>query len=394
MRSTFSASRLVLATAAAAWLAPACGTPEPSTSSGTCSGVELVVAAGDYSLTSGAICAAPGSCARGADLGDDPMLASTGGRMFFVARSEDLLFEVDPGCGQPKTKLSVASLAPHTSDGIRLTANPHDVASAPDGTLFVPLYNTPLIAVFGPGDEKPTTLDISGYDPDGNPQADAVNIVAVDGVPKAFVTLERLDDGDKLRSKQKSQMLRIDVATRTIEAAIDLVGRNPFNPMSELDGALFMAEPGNFDADDDELAGIERFDTATSTSRLVVRERDLGGSVAEVAVTAGCGAAIVAGPEMDVNPTWLVTFEPETGRILSSKEAPLLGPTPGYDLQGLAWSGDTLYVGDRRRGASGFPVHVFARTDGCVLVDAGRKLDLPYSPIALRPARQQQLQSR
>jgi hypothetical protein len=376
----------------AAWLVPACSSIDDTPSNGACSGVELIVATSDYNENGGAICGAPGSCARGTDLGSDPMLSLTNGRAFFLARDEDLLFEVDAACGQPTASLSLTSLAPIPADGIRRPANPHDVAAAPDGTLLVALYDTPKIAIFGPGEKKPTAIDISAYDDDGNPQADAVNIVLVGGAPKAFVTLERLDDNDKLRSKQKSQMLRIDVATRTIEAAIDLQGRNPFNPMSELAGGLFMAEPGNFDAADDELAGIERFDTATSTSRLVVRERDLGGSVAEVSVTAGCGAAIIAGPQVDVNPTWLVTFDPETGRITSGKENPVLGPTPGYDLQGLAWRGDTLYVGDRRRGAAGYPVHVLTRKEGCVLVDSARTVDLPYSPVALRPA--QQLQSR
>jgi len=89
-----------------------------------------------------------------------------------------------------------------------------------------------------------------------------------------------------------------------------------------------------------------------------------------------------------VNPTWLVTFDPETGEIFSSKESPALGPTPGYDLQGLAWRGDQLYVGDRRRGAGGFPVHVLARKDGCTLAETGRTIELPQRPVALRPAHQ------
>lgn len=391
MRSALSAPLLAVGIATAGLFVPACGSNQ--TEAPTCDGVELIVAASDYSRQGAAVCGAPGACARGADLGGDPMLAMSNGRAFFLARENDLLFEVDAACGQPTSRLSVTTLAPiEPTTGARRPANPHDVAVAPDGTLIVPLYDTARIAFFAPGEDKPTSIDISSRDPDGNPQADAVRVVTVGGVPKAFVTLERLDDFDKLKSKQPSEMLRIDVATRSIEAAIELEGRNPFNPMSELDGALFMAEPGNFDAADEERAGIERFDTATSTSRLVVHERDLGGSVAEIAVTDGCGAAIVAGPEVDVNPTWLVTFDPVTGRLFSSKESPALGPTPGYDLQGLAWRGDQLYVGDRRRGGGGFPVHVLARKEGCTLVETGRTIELPQRPVALRPA--QQLQSR
>ena len=183
-------------------------------------------------------------------------------------------------------------------------------------------------------------------------------------------------------------MLRIDVATRQVEATIELAGRNPFNPMAEHEGALFLAEPGNFNTADDPLAGIERFDSATSTTRLLVAEKDLGGSVAEIAVTEGCGAAIIAGPKQDVNPTSLVTFDPTTGRVLSTASAPVLGPTPGYDLQGLAWRNGSLYVGDRRAAAGGYQAHVFDREPGtCVLRATSRSIALPQRPVALRPSK-------
>jgi hypothetical protein len=368
---------------------PACGGStgtENAPPNTTCPGVELIVAASDYS--SSVVCGAPGACSHGTDLGGDPMLATSNGRAFLLSRDNDLLFEVDPSCGHPASSLSVRSLSPiNAATGQRLPANPHDAAAAPDGTVVVPLYTAAAIAFFKDGKLEPNPIDLSPYDEDGNPQADAVRIVEVGGVAKAFVTLERLDDADFLRSKQTSQMLRIDVATRTVEATVDLVGRNPFNPMSELGGALYMAEPGNFDTADDELAGVERFDTATSTSRLLVRERDLGGSVAEIAVTDGCAAAIVADPQKDINPTSVVTFDPTSGQVLASRANPVLGPTPGYDLQGLAWRGKLLYVGDRRRGANGYAVHVLERKDGCTLVDTGRTIDLPQRPVALRAAR-------
>lgn len=365
----------------------ACGStadePSAPTAPSSCNAVELIVAASDYS--SSIVCGAPGDCARGADLGSDPMLSLANGRAFFVARDNDLLFEVDPHCGKPSNSVSVSALAPTDSLGRRRPANPHDVAAAPDGTIVVPLYNAARVAFIKDGILEPRSIDLSAFDDnDGNPQADAVRVVDVGGASKAFVTLERLDDDDFLRSKRKSQMLRIDVATRTLEAAIDLEGRNPFNPMSELAGRLFMAEPGNFDAGDEDLAGIERFDTASSTSQLLVHERDLGGSVAEVAVTEGCGAAIVAGPQEQVNPTSVATFDPATGAVVMTAATSALGPTPGYDLQGLAWRGDTLYVGDRRRGGNGYVVHVLQRTDGCRLTDTGRTIDLQQRPVALR----------
>jgi hypothetical protein len=174
-------------------------------------------------------------------------------------------------------------------------------------------------------------------------------------------------------------MLHIDVATRNPEGTAELAGRNPFNPMTHAGGALYMPEPVNFAAAKEDNGGIARFDVASSTTKLVVAEKELDGSVAEVSVDGECGAAIVAGPEKAVNPTSVITFHARDGK----PSAAVLGPTPGYDLQGLAWRGNTLYVGDRRE----LSVHVFER-DGasCALRDTGRTIPLPKRPVALRPA--------
>src|SRR5687768_18554177 len=82
---------------------------------------ELLVAASDYS--SSQVCAAPGGCRTGADLGKDPMLASSNGRAFFVARDKDLVIELDPTSATPLARTSV-----HI-EGTQV-ANPHDVAAA------------------------------------------------------------------------------------------------------------------------------------------------------------------------------------------------------------------------------------------------------------------------
>jgi hypothetical protein len=320
----------------------------------------------------------------GVDLGGDPQLSASNGRVFMLARGNDLVFEVDASCGTPKARFSVNDDA----YAVRGNANPHDVAAAKDGTLFVALYNVPRIAFVKNGAVE-GSLDLSAYDPDGNPEAESVRIVDVAGAQKAFVTLERLTRrGLNLRSERPSSMLRIDVATRKVEATIELAGRNPFNPMAEWNGLLFLAEPGNFDANDEPLAGIERFDTGTSTTQLFIAERNLGGSVAEVAVEDGCGAAIVAGSEPTINPTSLVAFDARTGEVFGSARAPLFGPTPGFDLRGLAFRNGALYVGDRRREGGGYTVHIFDHEAGtCKLHDTGRTLLLPLPPVAMRAAR-------
>ena len=141
------------------------------------------------------------------------------------------------------------------------------------------LYEAAAIVILSPAGDITSTIDLSSYDSDGNPDADAISIDDTPAGEKAFVALDRLNPYPT--SVQPSWMLRIDVPTQAVEAQLVLAGRNPFGPMQDIDGILWIAEPGNFDEGAESDAGVERFDTATSTSALVARETALGGSVAE-----------------------------------------------------------------------------------------------------------------
>lgn len=357
----------------------------PTTAPSVCADGELVVAAASSNYKDGAICAVPsrGQDFRGVDLAD-PALAASHGRTFILGRSLDLVFELEPSCGTPISRASVNDLAPLPGSSSS-SANPHDVAVAPDGTLFVTLFNVGKLAFLKDG-RLDGALDLSAYDVDGNPNSEAVEIVDVAGRAKAFVTLEMLDNDQKtLPPRGESRMLRVDAATRAVEASIPLVGVNPFGSMYEHGPFLYLAVPRDFLQADEERAGIERFDTRTSTSVMLVRESDIGASVAQVAVVDGCGVAIVADDTTE-NATSLVSFDPATGAMVASLAAPLLR-SDGYDIQGLAWRGDTLYVGDRRAIAGGYPIHVFDRAPGtCTLTPSERRITISQPPVALRAA--------
>jgi len=180
------------------------------------------------------------------------------------------------------------------------------------------------------------------------------------------------------------------VATAKVEAEIPLVGRNPFGMVQ--DGSiLWLSEPGEssgggFASTTDTLGGIERFDTSTSTTALLVHEADLGGSVTEVAVSGSCAGAIVADATL-VNATSLVTFDPATGAVIASaSHSPYAttGSSGGFYLQGTVWVGGNLYVGDRRRAGNGFPLHGFQASGACGLTLQPDTIFLPLPPVQLR----------
>jgi hypothetical protein len=338
--------------------------------------------ASDYSSSSvGGLSLALGvlSDASGVDLGADPALAISRGRAFFVARDQSAIIEIDPHCGTPVSRVDVP--APPGAFG---ALDPQDVGVARDGSLWVPLFDVPALVVMGDNGELTRTIDLSGYDGDGNPNASSVAMVDTALGEKAFVVLERLDDSDGYAADQAAWMLRIDVATAFVEGTVVLAGRNPFGLMVAEGGVLWLADPGSWSDANEANAGIERFDPATSTSQLVVTESDLGASVAEVAVSGSCGVAIVADASA-ANATSLVTVDVASGAIQTSvANSPL--STAGYDLEGLEIVGNVVMVGDRRRAADGYPVHLFNMDDSCQLSPVDPVM-ISQPPVALRQVR-------
>jgi len=345
----------------------------------SCPASDALWAASDYSSSAAGALALAGtvtSTTGRVDLGADPALSVSRNRAFYVARDEDLVFELDPDCGSPTTRWNI-----HQASQAG-TSDPQDVAVASDGSLWVPLYDVPSLVVLSQEGDVARTIDLSAYDGDGNPNASAIAIVDTPAGEKAFVTLERLDDQDGYKSEQPSWMLRVDVASGSVETNVVLAGRNPFGMDREGD-VLWLAEPGNFDDAAEPLAGVERFDTSTSTTALVAHESDLGGSVAEVSVSGGCGAAVVADATTNVNATSLVTFDPQAGTAITPAASSPLA-TDGFDLEGLASVGGALLVGDRRRASAGYPVHVLDAAPPCSLTERPDAIFLPLPPVGVR----------
>jgi streptogramin lyase len=363
--------------AGSAALLMGCGsTPAPGpVANSVCGPSDALWVASDYSSSAVGALALSGkvtSTVGRVDLGADPVLAVSRGRAFFVARDTDTVFELDPTCGTPIASYNVHLASyPGTSD-------PYDVAVARDGSLWVPLFAAAAILVLSPGGDVARVIDLSSYDSDGNPDVSAIAIVDTPAGEKAFVALDRLNPYPT--SVQPSFMLRLDVATGQIETHIVLAGRDPIGTMQNQNGILWLSEPGKYDDATEAQAGVERFDTSTSTTSLIAVEGNLGGSVIEVSVSGGCGVAIVAAPTT-ANATSLALFDPSTGEVLAPASLSPLA-TDGFDLGGLTWSSSgAMLVGDRRRASSGYPVHVF---DGaCAPMERADSVFLPLPPIAV-----------
>jgi hypothetical protein len=362
----------------------ACASATPASTSSSCPGSNALWVASDYTSSSVGALSVTGSLwatTGRINLGADPGLAISNGHAFFVARDQDAIFALDPKCGAPMQEWNV-----HQADHAG-SSDPQDVGVASDGSMWIPLYDVPTLLVLSPTGAVLHAIDLSSYDTDGNPQAMGVAILMTPAGEKAFVPLQRLNDQDNLASEQPSWMLRIDVPSAKVEATIVLAGRNPFGLTEQPDaGVIWLADPGNFDASSEPQAGIERFDTATSTTALVADEASLGGSVTEVAVQGACGAAIVADATL-VNATSLVTFDPSSGvPIAPANQSPLstAGAGGGFFLEGTAWLDGELFVGDRRRAANGYPLHGLLASAACALTLQPDVVFLPQPPVAVR----------
>jgi hypothetical protein len=362
----------------------ACAGATPATSPSSCPGSNALWAASDYTSSSVGALSVAGSLwatTGRVNLGADPALAVSNGHAFFVARDQDAIFALDPKCGTPMQPWNV-----HQADHPG-SSNPQDVGVASDGSMWIPLYGVPRLLVLSPTGAVLHAIDLSSYDADGNPQAMGIAVLMTPAGEKAFVPLQRLNDRNNFASEQPSWMLRIDVPSAKVEATIVLAGRNPFGLTQQPDaGVIWLADPGNFDDSAEPQAGIERFETATSTTALVAEEASLGGSVTEVAVQGACGAAVVADATL-VNATSLVTFDPSSGApIAPATESPLstTGAGGGFFLEGTAWLDGELFVGDRRRAPSGYPLHGLRASAACALTLQPDMVFLPQPPVAVR----------
>jgi hypothetical protein len=369
---------------------PACsGSPAPPASCGADGGASpvVLVATCDYDQSSEVGFLSADGCPRfysgaGGVLGGDPALASSAGRLFWLARDTGDVLELDP-------RTAAVLHGPWTTNDADAggTSDPQDIAVDPvTSELWIARFNVSTIEIkSSDGSADLGHIDLSGVaGVNRNPDMSSIRIV--DG--KAYVALEMLDDKDQ--PTNPSYLVRLDVASRTIDTALELKGRNPFGLMVEDDSAagtvLYLADPGSFALTNETDAGIERVDLASFTSELVVRESDIGASVDQVSVAGGCLTAIVAGPD-PANVTSLISVDLASGTIATPLSKGFLYTDAGFELAGMAWLGGGVnLVGDRTAvPGKGYPVHAIAASSGCALTETALSMYAPQGPVALEP---------
>jgi hypothetical protein len=288
-------------------------------------------------------------------LSGNGILASAGGRSFFVDQQQGVLDPIDA-----KTLgLSGDPVATYAADQDHAEPNPHGVDVDADGNLWIARYGMGSLAVVTPAGKIAATIDLSDLDPDGLPDMEAVH---VDG-DRVHVAIERLEfnaDGNGLVSPRGPGMIvTLDRLTHQRLGTFLLAGRNPFGRFVPMDAAgtrFAIATAGRSFATDPE-DGIDVVDFATGTATQLISETALGGTVSELIIAGPTEAYAIVLGDGEKSPTSLVRFDPSKGTCTQ-----VLDAAPLFLHAGLALDGGLVLVGDHT--IKGAAILAFDRATG------------------------------
>lgn len=203
-------------------------------------------------------------------IGNDPMVRKRGNELFVVNRSD----------GNNVTILDATTFEVIDQLATGAGSNPQDVAISGD-KLFVPGFGTKGVIVLQRGLGVQTTIDLSAFDPDGQPNC--ISAYAVAG--KIFVACELLDPSFQPRGPGRIAV--IDAATNALVTSFALANANPFGVFEQLpDGVLggdlvIPTVPSFFDFN---VGCVERISTGATPAAhgCLVSNADLGGYAARL----------------------------------------------------------------------------------------------------------------
>jgi hypothetical protein len=274
--------------------------------------------------------------------------------LFIVGRKNGKLTEIDRA-GAPLRTISVVD------DGLDATsANPYDVAIAPDGKLWVTRYNQPTLLVLNADGTRAGTVDLSTLaDPDGRPEMAAIAIVG--GI--AYVALDRLSPsvgGSDPAPTDYSSIVSIDTTSQPWTAKLfqklpvptprERFRHAQFGPATDLWisclGAPRSVPPSPGALIKIDLTGKNDPKVVLDGTQLMLDGKATRGFVNGYDVYDDeRGWAVIASIESTDNPTSVVEFNPTTGQIVSN----VWYGRGTFDLWDIALADDRLLVLDRNR---------------------------------------------
>ena len=350
----------------------------------------LVLERGDQTA---ALARLSGGCftETGADpiLGSDQNLLAAHGKPFVGVNDTGTLLALDVSTLQVTKTFSVYPDHPPQPSAPAHGIYGVDVDAA-TGNLWVSRNDVPEVAVMAPGGSLAGTVDLGSLDPEGYADMNGILLVGA----RAYVALGFLTHagGDGITSdlaRRAGMIAIIDVASRTIVGHVDLVGHNPVHDLIPIDATgekIIVATPGQHDAID-ASDGIDLVDLTAGTATQLISETALGGSVDEVVWAGPTEAyAIVLGPQATINPTSVVAFNPQTGKVHTLAQAPWFTDPAngqGYVHVGLALDGDVLLVGDHDEDAPA--ILVFSRATGEQLAPIPPSVEAPWGLLTVSP---------
>lgn len=261
------------------------------------------------------------------------------------------------------------------------SANPLDAAFDASGNLWVTRHgDKSLVIIDAKGGQS--FVDLAAFaDDDGYPDMSAIAIV--DGV--AYVALRRLEGGFGTR-KHASQIVAIDVATRTPSKLLDLPVKDPGARFVQRGGALWLSCIGGprgdlLSPEPDRNAGLVRIDLAARKATVVLSAEAAGGFVTTFVLASDDIGYAIVGEFVGDNPTSVVRFDPTAGKVTAT-----WAKTSGYffwDLSVLTTidGRGLLLVADRTEAAPG--LRVLSSDDGARLGLIPTRL-LPSQQLVLR----------
>ncbi len=319
-----------------------------------CAIVASVPATGDSAQVKLLDSAAPYMSVDGAVSTTSDYIVRTNGDNYYVLAR----FQTDSITGysisDPQTALFQFSVNDAEETDV-LSANPYDLVFASDQKAYLIRYGSPKIWIVDPSattleDFRIGTLDLSGYDSVGAPQASGAAIV--DG--KLFVMMQRLGGDDGFRAIENGYVAvfdtstdqEIDTGTGGSLMGIELPIINP-NDMSvdPVTGDLFIAGVGAYAAFDGSrpaelTGGVAMVNTADYSTQLLVDDDAVGAQVSAAEVISADAGYLISYAAYQSNT--LVRFNPNTGAIEETGVAGL----SDVDLRDVARGPDgTLWVG-------------------------------------------------